>query len=371
MHAKIVKDRKVRYAVVGAGWIAQADFMPGVEHTGNSELTALVTGSQEKASKLGERYGIRHVFSYEEYEEMLASDVADAVYLALPNFAHVDFAVRTLDAGLHLLLEKPMAVSTAQCERICAAAQRSGGRLMIAYRLHNEPGMLQALRAVREHDFGKAVMFTSTFSQQIAPSNHRAKHGFWAGPVPDMGPYPINTARTLFGAEPTEVWATGVCTDPARFNFEDTVAITLKFSGARVAAFTLSYNGGDVDDFRIVGSKGDLFSQPAYQVGLAPEHIKTVDRKKSTDKFSRTDQFGGELKYFSHCILDGCDPEPNGEEGLLDVRVIAAIERALLTGSPQHLEPHHRSRRATADQLESLPPTHEPELVGAKKPSAA
>lgn len=371
MHARLVQNRKVRYAVVGAGWIAQAEFMPGVEHTGNSELSALVTGSQEKASKLGERYGIEHTYSYEEYDEMLASDQVDAVYLALPNFAHVDFAVRTLDAGVHLLLEKPMAVSVAQCERICAAAQRSGARLMIAYRLHSEPGMLAALRATRDHEFGAAVMFNSTFSQQVAPSNHRARHGFWAGPVPDMGPYPINAARSLFGAEPTEVWATGVCTDPARFNFEDTVAVTLKFPGTRVAAFTLSYNGGDVDDFRIVGTRGDLFSQPAYQVGAAPEHMTTHGGKKRSETFPRTDQFGGELKYFSDCILHGCEPEPDGEEGLLDVRIIAAIERALLTGDPQHLDPRRRSRRPTADQFEALPPIEEPGLVDAKKPSAA
>ncbi|GAC1421569.1 MAG: Gfo/Idh/MocA family oxidoreductase [Acidobacteriaceae bacterium] len=371
MRARVVEDGKVRYAVVGAGWISQAEFMPGVSHTGNSELRALVTGSDQKAAKLGERYGITHTFSYEEYDEMLRSDVVDAVYLALPNFAHVDFAVRALDAGIHLLLEKPMAVSVAQCERICAAAERSGAKLMIAYRLHNEPGTLDALRAVREHEFGSALLFNSTFSQQIAASNHRAKHGFWAGPVPDMGPYPINTVRTLFGAEPTEVFATGVCTDPDRFNFEDTVAVTLKFPGSRLAAFTLSYNGGDVDDFRVVGTKGDMFSQPAYQVGLAPEHITTVEKKKHAQKFHRTDQFGGELKYFSQCILDDRTPEPDGEEGLLDVRVIEAIERSLRTGQRQELDPYYRSRRATADQVEELRPVAEPELIGAKKPSAA
>lgn len=371
MRARVVRDRKVRYAVVGAGWIAQAEFMPGVEHTGNSELTALVTGSEQKAGKLGERYGIAHTYSYEEYDEMLASDVVDAVYLALPNFAHVDFAVRALDAGVHLLLEKPMAVSVSQCERICAAAERSGAKLMIAYRLHHEPGMLEALRSVRARDFGRPVLFNSTFSQQVAASNHRAKHGFWSGPVPDMGPYPINTARTLFGAEPEEVYATGVCTDPDRFHFDDTVAVTLKFPGARMASFTLSYNGGDVDDFRVVGSKGDLFSQPAYQVGLATEHVRTTGKKRYSEKFPRTEQFGGELKYFSECIVEDREPEPNGEEGLLDVRVIAAIEQALLTHEVQRLAPYERSRRAMPGQLEELPPVEEPELVGAKKPSAA
>lgn len=371
MRARRVKDRKVRYAVVGAGWIAQAGFMPGVEHTGNSELCALVTGSDQKAGKLGERYGMARTYSYEEYDEMLRSEQVDAVYLALPNFAHVDFAVRALDAGVHLLLEKPMAVSVSQCERICAAAERSGAKLMIAYRLHHEPGMLEAVRAVRERDFGRVVLFNSTFSQQVAASNHRAKHGFWSGPVPDMGPYPINTARTLFGAEPIEVFATGVCSDPDRFHFDDTVAVTLKFPGERMAAFTLSYNGSDVDDFRMVGTKGDLFSQPAYQVGMASEHVRTTGKKRYSERFPKTDQFGGELKYFSECILEDREPEPNGQEGLLDVRVIEAIERSLYTRQVQTLEPYQRSRRVTSDQLQELRPVEEPELVGAKNPSAA
>jgi predicted dehydrogenase len=242
MPAKIIKDRKVRYAIVGAGWIAQAELMPGVEHTGNSEMTALVTGHEGKAAKLGETYGIPATYSYDEYDAMLASGNVDAVYLALPNWQHVDYAVRALDAGIHLLLEKPMAVSVGECQRIIDAADRSGAKLMVAYRLHHEPGMLEALRKVRDGELGTIRMFNSTFSQNIAASNHRAKHGYWAGPVPDMGPYPINTVRNLFGAEPIEVFATGVCTDDTRFNFEDTVAVTLKFPGNRIAAFTLTYN---------------------------------------------------------------------------------------------------------------------------------
>ena len=368
MPAQVDASKKVRYAVVGLGWISQAAFLPGVEHTGNSEVVALVSSHEEKAQKVGEKYGIRQHVTYEEYGDLLRSGAIDAAYLATPNFDHLDLAIQTLEAGIHLLLEKPMAVSVKECEQIIAASEKSGAKLMVAYRLHHEPGTLAAIQAVRDHTLGPVRFFNSSFSQQVSGQNHRAKHGFWAGPVPDMGPYPINEVRNLFGAEPIEVFATGVRTDE-RFNFEDTVAVTLKFDRARIAAFVLSYNGGDVDDVRIVGEKGDLFSQPAYQVGSAMKHELTVEKKKSSKSFAKTDHFGGELKYFSDCIRNNQQPEADGEEGLLDVRVLAAIERALATGQVQHLEPYYRKRRPVAEQVEKLSAIKEPELVGAHKPS--
>jgi predicted dehydrogenase len=367
--AVVVTGRKVRYAAVGIGWIAQAEFLPGVEHTGNSELVALVTGHEEKAAKVGETYGVSAVYTYEEFDQLLDSKTIDAVYLATPNFDHVELAVKTLEAGIHLLLEKPMAVSVEECERIIAASEKTGAKLMVAYRLHFEPGTLDAIQRVRDGEIGTVRFFTSSFSQQVSGQNHRAKHGYWAGPVPDMGPYCINAVRNLFGAEPLEVYATGVTTDPERFTMQDTVAVTLKFPGERVAAFVLSYNGGDVDDYRIVGSKGSIFADPAYHVGSAIELKTVVGKDASTKRYKKTDHFGGELKYFSDCVMNGDRPEPDGEEGLLDVRVLVAIEESLQTNRPVQLEARARSRRPAKDQVETLNPVDEPELVGAHKPS--
>lgn len=359
---------KVRYAVVGLGWISQVAFMPGVEHTGNSEMVAVVSGHEEKAEKVGAKYGIARHYSYEEMGALLTSGEIDAVYLATPNFDHAALAVQTLEAGVHLLLEKPMAVSIEECERIIAASKKSGAKLMVAYHLHHEPGTLKAIQRVREGEIGRAKFFNSSFSQQVSGRNHRAMQGFWAGPIPDMGPYPINMVRNLFGAEPIEVFAMGVRTDE-RFNFDDTVAVTLKFEKSRVASFTVSYNGGDVDDYRIVGEKGDLFSDPAYQFVSSIEHELTVQKKTSTESFKATDHFGGELKYFSNCILKNKQPEADGEEGMLDVRVLVAIEKALSTGQVQTLAPLYRKRRPEPEQVETLPKVSEPELVGAHKPS--
>ena len=368
-HAVIVKGRKVRYAVVGIGWISQTAFLPGVEHTGNSEVVAFVSGHEEKAAKVGEKYGVSALYSYEEYDDLLASKTIDAVYLATPNWDHVDLAVRTLDAGIHLLLEKPMAVSVEQCERIIAASEGSGAKLMLAYRLHHEPGMLKAFEVARSGRLGPLRYFNSSFSQPVSGQNHRAKHGYWAGPVSDMGPYPINTVRNLFNAEPIEVSAMGVRTDPERFrDFDDQVAVNLTFPGDRLATMLMSYSGADLDDFRVVGTLGDLYSSPAFGMRAAMKHVTTVGKSKSEESFPTTDQFGGELKYFSDCIVDDKEPEANGEEGMLDIRVIAAVERALQSGEPQRLEPYARRRRPVEDQVTHLHGTKPPQLIDAHTP---
>ena len=368
--AVVVKGRKVRYAVVGIGWISQSSFLPGVEHTGNSELVAFVSGHEDKAAKVGEKYGVTALYSYEEYDELLASGTIDAVYLATPNFDHVDLSVRTLNAGIHLLLEKPMAVSVAECEQIIAASEASGAKLMVAYRLHHEPATLKAFEVARSGALGHLRYFNSSFSQPVNYQNHRAKNGYWAGPVPDMGPYPINTVRNLFASEPVEVSAMGVRTDPERFrDFDDQVTVNLKFPGDRLATMLVSYSGSDLDDYRIVGTLGDLFSSPAYGMNVAMAHQTTISKKKSDESFPKTDHFGGELQYFSNCIVNDEQPEADGEEGMLDVRVLAAVERALETGQPQQLEPYTRTRRPTGEQAVKLSAPKEPQLIGAHQPS--
>ena len=174
----------------------------------------------------------------------------------------------------------------------------------------------------------------------------------------------------MFGAEPLEVSAMGTRTDPERFrDFDDQVAVNLRFPGGRIATMLLSYSGADLDDFRIVGTLGDLYSTPAFAMPGGFKHTVTIGEKKAEESFRPTDQFGGELKYFSDCIQRNKHPEADGEEGLLDVRVIAAVERALETGHPQQLEPYTRKLRPTERQAQELSRVDEPELVGVHKPS--
>jgi predicted dehydrogenase len=362
--------RKVRYAVVGAGWIAQEDFMPGVEHTGNSVMTAIVTGDQEKARQLGKKYDIEHTTDYDGFDALLRSGHIDAIYLSVPNAQHRDYTVRALEAGIHVLCEKPMAPTEEDCQAMIAASRKSGAKLMIAYRLHFEEATIEAIELVREGKLGKVRAFSSVFTQQVADTNSRTKAKNWAGPLPDMGPYPINAVRQLFEAEPIEVFAYSVTKTEPRFQeIDEMFSAVLRFPGDRLAEFTVSFGANAMGQYRVVGSEGDLEVTPGY-TWQQPIHHKLTIGEKTTDKaFSRTDQFGGETKYFSDCVLDDKQPEPDGEEGLADVLVIKAIEESIRTGQPQKMaSPAPRKQRPNRSQIMKLSPVSPGEMVDAKPP---
>jgi glucose-fructose oxidoreductase len=353
--------KKVRYAVVGGGQISQQAFMPGIGRTDNSELAALVTGDPVKADKLAKLYGIK-AWSYDQYEELLRSGEIDAVYIATPNFLHMQYAVPALEAGIHVLLEKPMASSVAEAEQILAAQRKSVAKLMIAYRLHHEPGTVDMISRARGNEFGTLRSFTSVFAQNVAEANSRGHNGYWGGPVPDMGTYPLNAVRNLFGQEPIAVHAIGSKTPDRGFNFHDTVAVTLRFPEERLAQFTVSYATASAEYFDLVGTTASIHASPAFMFGpkVGIRYVETTEAGSKEHAFDPVEQFGNETQYFSDCILNDRHPEADGEEGLLDMRVLAAIERALETGETVTLEPATRSRHVLPDQALKLKPAKEP-----------
>lgn len=364
------EDGKIRYGVVGGGSISQGAFMPGVGQTSNSKLTALVTGDPDKADRLAALYGIK-AYRYEDYDKLLKSGEIDAVYVATPNFRHLEFVLPALNAGIHVLLEKPMATSEADCHAMIEAANRTGSKLMIAYRLHSEPGTLEIIERVRAGEFGEPRLFTSTFTQTVKLSNHRTQHGFSAGPVPDMGPYPLNMVRQLFVAEPIEVAAVGVKTPGRDIGTWDTVTVSLRFPDERLAQFTVSYSLPDSERFQLIGSKGEVEASPCFGygegVGIAYRaHLQDESRKVTHPV---VDQFAGETAYFSDCILNNEVPEADGQEGWRDVRVVAAIERALQTGQPQVLEPLPARRGPQRIQARQFPLAKVPEMIDTEMPT--
>lgn len=365
-------DNKVRYAIVGAGDIAQEDLMPGVEHTGNSVMTAIVTGDPTKAEELTKKYDLQASYSYEQFGEAIASGTFDAIYLATPNWRHAEFVIPALKAGIHVLVEKPLEVSTAKCQEILDAAKTSSAKLMVAYRLHFEPATLDTVKRIRDGEVGEVLLFTSTFAQMVDPANHRAHSGELAGPVFDMGPYPVNASRYMFNDEPIEIVSAAGTKHPESGldqDFYDTVTAIVRFPGDRLAQFCVSYYGDVTNYFSAVGTKGRITLDPCYMFGKPLKQTISKKGEEKEESFKNTDHFGGELKYFSDCILNNTEVEPDGEEGYADVRVLEGILEALTSGSSVTLKPFTRTKRIDPEsQVVKLGAVSTPDLVNTKSP---
>jgi glucose-fructose oxidoreductase len=333
-------------------------------------LTALVSDDAEKRQELSERYGASQAYTYAQFEECLHSGEVDAVYIALPNTMHREFTERAAKAGVHVLCEKPMAVTEEDCQAMIAACAEHSVKLMIAYRLHFEPANLNAIEIVRSGVIGEPKYFNSSFSLPVVAGNIRVEREMGGGTMYDIGIYCINAARYLFRSNPVEVTAMSANSGDRRFEgVDETTGVVMRFPGDRIAAFVCSFSGADVSSYQIVGTKGMLRLEPAYDYATKLKHYLTVDGKTTEKSYTKKDQFAPELIYFSDCILNDKNPEPSGEEGLIDVHVVRAIYESSHTGKTVELADLPAEELPDASQAITRPGVKEPELVNTTSPS--
>lgn len=363
--------RKVRYAVVGLGHIAQAAVLPAFGHAKhNSELAGLVSGDRKKLAALGRRYRVPHLYTYDQYDRCLSSGQVDAVYLALPNHLHESYAVRAARAGVHVLCEKPLALSERECRQMIDAAGRHDVKLMTAYRLHFDAANMTAVQEVGKGRIGQSRIFQSVFSLQVKPGNIRVKRRFGGGPLWDIGIYCVNAARYLFRDEPVEVFAFSANNGEARFReVEEMVSATLRFPGDRLAIFACSFGATDVSAYEVVGTKGVLRLDQAYEYALPIKQTITVNGKSMSRTYPKRDQFAPQLLHFSDCILNNRRPQPSGEEGLRDVRIIRALYRSAETGRPVALAAMPAIERPSRRRVRTKPSVKKPRAFHAAAPS--
>jgi predicted dehydrogenase len=361
---------RVRYAVVGLGYIAQSAVLPAFAHVRSScELAALVSGSPRKLAALGRRYRVTRRASYEEFDGLLAQGGIDAVYIALPNSMHREYTERAAAAGVHVLCEKPMAVTPDECELMTDATNRAGVKLMVAYRLHFDQANLRAATIARGKTLGDVRLITSTFTMQVKQGDIRLKHELGGGAMYDIGIYCINCARMVYQAEPVEVMALSANIGEPRFSEVDEMfGAVLRYPDERLAVFSVSFGAADISRYQLVGTRGQLTLDPAYEIrDRAVLQIKAGKRSQRRT-YARRDQFAPELSYFADCIRKNRNPEPSGAEGLADVRIIEAVHLSATAGRSVTLN-IPGDQPPTLAQARQFPPVERQALVNAAPPS--
>ncbi len=326
-------QKKIGYAVIGLGRIA-GHFMPGTRSTTNSQITALVSGHRDKADRIAAEYNIpaASIYSYENFDEIARNPAVDAVYVALPNSMHAEYTIRAAKAGKHVLCEKPMATSVADCEKMIAACKAANVKLMIAYRCHYEPTNLRAVKLIRDGSLGQVQAIQSAFGFNIGKGEWRLSKALaGGGPLYDVGIYSLNACRYLTSEEPDHISAyASVIDHDGRFNeVEENVAWTMRFPSGIVASCTTTYGANMDGYFRVYGSKGWLQVDNAFAYeGL---HLRAEYAGTKLDELNPArdpSHFQAEAEHFSHCIQTGQEPQSPGEEGLRDMQYIAEIYRS-------------------------------------------
>ena len=344
----------VRFAVVGLGDIAQRAVLPAFEHARKkATVTALVSGEATKRRVLGQRLNGVVTCDYDEYDDLLESGAVDAVYIAMPNEMHADFAQRAMAAGVHVLCEKPMATTIADARAMTRAAQRAGVQLMVAYRLHFDPATLKAIDLARQRRAGDLRIFASLFSSPVERGDIRLA-GKGRGGLFDLGIYCVNAARMVFRNEPTDVVAMHAGFGKGRFReVPEMTAALLRYPGDRLAMFTCSLSAYRGSTWSAVALRRLVRMEPAYTYH---EPLVLQVRTPSGARVRRYgvhDQFAAELDHFVARIRSGRKTEPSAREGEADIRILDAIDRSARTGRvvrlgkvPRDRFPHRREARA-------------------------
>lgn len=363
----------LRFALIGAGHIAQSAVIPAFAAISrHARLTAILSDDPLKRERLARRKGLQD-WTEEQLAEALATGGIDALYIATPNHRHLVQALIALRAGVHVLLEKPMTLTTGEARRLTAAAARSQARLMVAYRLHVDPTYVDAVRLVREGAIGEPRLMTASFSMQVRPGDVRTRARLGGGSVPDLGIYCINAARAFFASEPLEVRALAVGGRDGRSReVDEATSAILRFPGDRIASFTSSFGAASTCWLEVVGTTGTLRLDEAFGESGTMEMTITRGGRTRTRRGRIGDQFAAEIRYFCECVAAGRDPEPDAEEGLRDLRVIEAVTRAARGRTARELPPIAAvpgPRRAMTRRVR--PAGLEPKLVHARSPSTS
>lgn len=329
-------SNRIRWGILGTATIAREAVIPALlraPHNAQSEVAAIASRDVAKAQRVAEEFGIAK--AHGSYDELLADATIDAVYIPLPNHLHVPYSIRALEAGKHVLCEKPLARTAAEAEELLAAARKFPHlKVMEAFMYRHHPQWHWAKSVVESNRLGSLSTIESSFTffdDNPASILHHAEWG--GGALLDIGCYGVSLARFLFGAEPTAVRA-GQEID-ARFGVDCMTEGTLTFA-AGTATFRCATNESFSQRMIAHGERGSLeldtpFLPPADRPAVGR---LTLGEQIELHEFGPCDQYGLQADLLVRAILTGGPVPTLLEDGVQNMRVLDAIVRSAKSGQP-------------------------------------
>lgn len=320
-------------ALVGLGSYSTNQLAPALQDTQYCHLAGVVTGTVSKEHKWAQQYKLPqdNIYNYENFDSIAENDAIDIVYVVLPNSLHAEFCIRAAKAGKHVICEKPMAISVAECDAIMDACGKAGVKLAVGYRLHSEPYTQEVKRIVREKTFGE-VRYISADAGYISGGNPNQ----WrldinlsgGGALMNMGVYSIQSLIYGTGKNPVSVQAQEFSTRPEYFKQTDeTITAQFEFPGGTVGQMMTSHNA-NANRLYASCDTGWFELQPANNYG--PLHGRTSEGEL---QFPHESQQKLQMDDFARHILHGTKNLAPGEMGKRDMIIVEAIYKSIAEGS--------------------------------------
>ncbi len=300
-------------------------------------MVAFVSGHPDKANKLALRYGVnpKNIYNYQNYDTIRDNPEVDIIYIVLPNGMHAEYTVRGLQAGKHVLSEKPMANTPAECQQMIDAGRKANRKLMVAYRCRYEPYNQEAIRMARQQELGPTKVILADHGFNIGdPKQWRLNKALaGGGSLMDIGIYSLNASRYLTGEEPTEINAM-MYTTPGDIRFkevEETINFQLRFPSGILSNCTSSYGYSGQNRYRVVTTKGWFELEPATTYSGLRMYVHH-DNITEERLLPVRDHFALEMDHMSSCVMENKEPLTPGEEGLRDLTIMMSIYEAARSG---------------------------------------
>ncbi len=316
----------VRWGIIGPGRIAPR-LVRAVGASARGELVAVASRDAGRAAAFAADHAIPRSFG--SYDALLAADEVDVVYVSLPNHLHAEWTIRALEAGKHVLCEKPLALSAGDVDAIAGTAERAGRVAVEAFMYLHHPQILRAVEMARDGSLGRLELVNGTFSFYLThPNDPRIDPGMGGGSLWDVGCYPVSLARRIAGEEPDRVQAF------ARFDergVDRTFLGQLHFPGGLLAQFDSGFAAPDRERIEIVGSEATLELTAPFlpePEGPPPSLVMWRGRDATPIEVASLDQYAAEVDDLTAAILDGTPPRVDLAFSRGTIAALVKLDRA-------------------------------------------
>lgn len=320
-------ERKLGVVLMGLGLYSRGQLAPALRKTKLCRFAGVVTGSHAKGAKWSRKYGFpeKNIWNYDNIHEMAGNSEVDVIYVVTPNGLHAEHTIKAAGAGKHVICEKPMANSVADCDAMIAACAKANVRLSIGYRLQFDPHHIELDRLARERDFGLLTRMSGVHSWMLTERAWRIEKSLsGGGPLMDVGIYVVQAACRGAMGQPVAITARELPkTNPTLFNeVEETIEWTMEFPGGVACEGSSSY-AREGNRFRAEGPRGWIQIEPAFGYGGLE-----VTTSRGPLRIPQVPQQSLQMNDFASCILTGRESPVPGQMGRDHMAIIEAIYRS-------------------------------------------